>query len=81
MGGAVNIITKKTSKNSYDLNVNLFSDAPSVIVGILFMSNFHNIDGSVSITFNQSDGFDLKELEYSNDNDQFKNIKRSFLLF
>jgi len=79
MGGAVNIITKKTSKNSYDLNVNLFSDAPSVKSGHLsYAQNFHNIDGSVSITFNQSDGFDLKELEYSNDNDQIQKHQEEF---
>ena len=82
MGGAVNIITKKTNKNSYNLNVNFFSDAPSINSGhISYIQNWGNIDGGLSVTFNQSDGFDLKEVEYNNDNDRIQKHQEEFSNF
>jgi len=79
MGGAVNIITKNPNNNSYALNVNLFSDNPSINSGhISYMQDWGVVDGGVSITSNQSDGFDLKQIEYINDNDPIQKHQEEF---
>ena len=79
MGGAVNMITKEINKKSYNLNVNLFSNTPSINSGhISYSQDWGVVDGGVSITSNQSDGFDLKQIEYINDNDPIQKHQEEF---
>ena len=79
MGGAVNIITKEINKKSYNLNVNLFSNTPSINSGhISYFQDWGVVDGGVSVTSNQSDGFDLKQIEYINDNDPIQKHQEEF---
>ena len=79
MGGAVNIITKNPTNNSYSLNVNLFSDNPSMHSGhISYMQDWGIVSGIASISLNESDGFDLKNIEYTNDDQPIQKHQEEF---
>ena len=79
MGGAINVITKKANERSYNLNISLFSDAPSIKSGhISYSKDWGIVDAGISATLNESDGFDLKEIEYVNDNDRVQKHQEEF---
>ena len=78
MGGAVNIITKNPNKNSYNLNVNLFSDNPSVNSGhISYMQDWGVVSGMASVSLNTSKGFNL-EIENMNPNSEIQKHQEEF---
>ena len=78
MGGAVNIITKNLNNNSYGLNVNLFSDNPSINSShISYMQDWGIISGAISLTLNESPGFNL-ETENMNPNTSIQKHQEEF---